>query len=320
VLDEIYVPTGSLEALQKSYIANTPRASAYEEPERFNSILAKGFYFEDNSDLVFSSLDLVYVRTQVSQKIDLGIDGGTFSLKQKNVQQYDGKRYGATLFYNNFSLRLGLNKYKDSSEIVPTLMYNDIYDEHTYSLEFTKQNALFYTYSLCPYEQGITVNHFNVADYVSLDDDTDLWANLEVNSFSNSDIETTAQFDWRFYNDILFDAFAEGYSYNLALEGWYTAHSRPNTCYYSTKFSDATLVRIDPEYQYSEYFGLRAKLGLGYSFTEEIKPYKYGVQAFGNPSENLSYKAGCLHSNAARTSPDSAYNYTECELSLGYIW
>ena len=167
------------------------------------------------------------------------------------------------------------------------------------------------------YEKKIIANHFSASDYVNLKNNTNLWMNLQMNMFSNNDTEFTGQFDWRFYQDTLF---TQNFTYYLALEGWYTSHSKESLCFYSPSFSDSTLLRIDPQYIFSKYFGIKGKLGIGYSVTEETQPFKYGYSIFGNPTENLSYTAGCTHSNAAKLAAGTTYHYTECEVNLGYKW
>lgn len=165
--------------------------------------MAKAYYFEDSDGIVFKSLDLLYKRDQLIEDLDFGVDLGLFALEQKNVKnnqnvkKYNGIRYGVSLYYNHFSLRLGMNDYDDFSEFVPTIKYENRYENHSYALEYTHQNALFYTYSLAAYEKKITAEHFSVTDYISFENSANLWANLQFNAFSNGDFETTGQYDWR---------------------------------------------------------------------------------------------------------------------------
>ena len=282
-----------------------------------NSLDARGYYFDDSDGIVFKSLDLLYKREGITEDISLGGDIGIFSIEQKGGQKYSGTRYGIDLFYSHFDLRLGFNKFSDYSEFVPTIKYHNNYENQSYLFEYTRQNALFYTYSLVPYEKKIIANHFSVSDYIVFENKTNLWANIVVNFFSNDDREITGQFDWIFYQNTLF---SPKFSYTLALEGWYTSHSRQHTDFYSPSFTDATLLRFNPQYEFSKWFGLKAKLGIGHSFHDEIEPYKYGLWAFGKPTKNLFYLAGCLNSNAARLANGPTYHYTECEVKVGYKW
>jgi len=317
VFNEIYATPGSINAFIKSKISSAKTTSEAATPTSLNYLLGKGYYFEDSADIVFASVDLFYRRNQISKNVDIGVDAGYFFIEKKNVNKYEGMRYGLSLFWENFTFRLGLNNYTDFSEIVPTIKYENSYKKHSYLLEYTRQNALFYTYALCPYEKKIIANHFSASDYVNLKNNTNLWMNLQMNMSSNNDTEFTGQFDWRFYQDTLF---TQNFTYYLALEGWYTSHSKESLCFYSPSFSDSTLVRIDPQYIFSKYFGIKGKLGIGYSVTEETQPFKYGYSIFGNPTENLSYTAGCTHSNAAKLAAGTTYHYTECEVNLGYKW
>lgn len=212
---------------------------------------------------------------------------------------------------------MGVNQYQDFSEIVPTLAYQNSYKGHNYTLEYTRQNALFYTFSLCPYENRITADHFAATDEIVLEDNTDLWSSIEVNSYSNSNIEITPQFDWQFY----YGEITSNFTYHYALEGWYTMHTNPNDCYYSPDFYDATLLRVDPVYKFSRYLGVKGKLALGYSVKGESGLYKYGLWVFGDPTDSLSYSAGCLRSNSSKSvGAATDYYYTECEANLGYRW
>jgi hypothetical protein len=253
----------------------------------------------------------------VSRDLALGVDGGYFSIQKKGLKKYSGMRYGAWLFAKNFSFRLGVNKTKDFTEFVPTILYENSYNKHSYSLEYTHQNALFYTFALCPYEKRITAHHLSLSDYISMKEDRDLWANVTMNFFSNQDREVTAQYDWRFYYKLFLQ---KKFSYHIALEGWYTSHSKATSCFYSPNFSDSTLIRIDPQYRFSRYFALRGKIGVGYSFKDNTDPYKFGLWIFGNTKNSFSYNAGCLYSNATRLSAGTSYNYKECKLEAGYKW
>jgi hypothetical protein len=262
-------------------------------------------------------VDLFYKRAQVTDALSFGVDAGLFAFERKNIVKYGGKRYGARLYYDNFSLRLGMNDFDDFSEIVPTLIYENSYRKNNYTLEYTRQNALFYTYSEIPYEKKIKADHFSLTDNISFENSNTLWANINVNFFSNQDREITAQFDYLFYKDTLF---SPKFSYGVAVEGWYTAHSKQHQDFYSPKFSDATLLRVDPKYIFSKYFGLRGKIGGGVSVSDENTPYKYGLWGFGEIVKGMDYAVGCLKSNAARLANGPTYHYTECEAHLGYTW
>lgn len=305
--------------LKKSRIASSPISTSGDLTYQnyLNYLYGNVYHFEDSQDIVFESTDIFYKRSKITNNLDMAIDGGYFFIEKKGVNKYEGTRYGATLFYNNFSLRLGINQYENFSEIVPTIKYQNSYKQHNYTLEYTRQNALFYTYSLCSYEKRVTANHFSASDYVALKNNTDLWSNVAVNKFSNNDTEVTGQFDWRFFYDT---AFNDKFSYYLAAEGWYTSHTLENSCFYSPEFADSTLLRVDPQYVFSKYLGVRTKFGAGFSATGNSVSYKYGAWLFGNPTDKLSYTAGCLHSNAAKISADTTYNYLECKLNLGYEW
>jgi len=315
----VYIQTAPLTTLTASIIKNTSDGGVSSEyvSSYLNELFGNWYYFEDSADIVFSSLDLFYRRNQITQDIALGADIGTFYIEKRGVKRYNGIRYGATLFYKNFSFRLGINDYDDFKEVVPTIEYSGTYKQHNYLLSYTRQNALFYTYSLCPYEKRITDDHIMMSDYISYKDKTDLWAAAGLDMYSNSDTQMTAQFDWRFsYNDTSY----EKLHYYLALEGWYTTHSKSNDCFYSPNFDDSTILRIDPWYDFSKYLSIRGKLGLGYSFNSNSALYKYGLWLYGNPKDNLSYSIGCLQSNSTRSGIGSDYYYNECNANLGYKW
>jgi len=295
----------------------TQKAQPSPNTQLLNTILARGYHFQDSEKISFNSIDLFYTHQKLTPEFGIGVDGGYFYIQQQDIAKYSGQRFGASLLWNHFTLRLGMNLFDDFSEFVPTIEYQNRFRQHSYSLEYTHQNALFYTFSLCPYEKKVDVHHFNASDYISLRNNKDLWTNIELNNYSNNDTELTGQFDWRFYYNTLQD---KKFSYHIALEGWYTTHSHPNNCFYSPDFSDATMVRIDPRYIFSKYLGVRAKAGLGYSFADKAQAYKAGLWFFGNPKENLTYNIGCLYSNATRLSSSATYNYRECEVNMGYTW
>ena len=309
-----YVTSISVNKLNKSQISND--VTANKKVSALNYLEANAYIFEDSDDISFKSLDLFYKRSQVTNHISLAADIGLISLSQ-NETEYKGIRYGGTIYYDNFSLRLGINDYDDFSEFVPTLKYQNNYKRHSYSLEYTRQNSLFYTYSLKSYEKRIVANHFSLSDYVMFANKMDLWANIEVNLFSNDDTEVTGQFDLIFYKN---SHWTPKFTYSLALEGWYTAHSKQHTDFYSPSFADSTLLRFNPQYIFSKYIGIRAKIGAGYSVSDETIPYKYGAWLFGNPINNLHYEIGCLESNAARLAIGGDYHYRECKANIGYTW
>lgn len=304
-----------LSYLEKSVKANSVKSMS---DELKNYISGNGYYFEDSEGIVFKTLDLFYRRYNLLGDFDFAVDGGLVSLEKKGVRKEDGIRYGVTAFYKHFSLRVGKNVFDDFSEIVPTLKYQNSYKNHSYLLEYTRQNALFYTYTFCPYDKQMKADHFSISDYVSFKDKTNVWANITLNSYGNGDIETVGQFDWRFYYDYFLQ---KNFTYDLALEGYYVFNTKESTCFYSPSFSDATLLRIDPNYRFNRYLGLKGMLGAGYSFEYRQFLYKYGLWLYGDPLKNFSYNLGCMQSNSSTsTFSGDGYYYKECKIDLGYRW
>ena len=283
---------------------------------KLNHFVVDGYYFEDSEGIAFQSIDLLYKRSKIAQNISIAADVGTFFIKSQ-AGRSDGFRYGGTVFYGNFSLRLGINKYSDFFEFVPTLKYHNIYKKNSYTLEYKKQNALFYTFSLTPYEKKIIAHHFSLSDFISFENKMDLWSKIELDLYGNNDKEVTGQFDLTLYKSTIF---TQNFTYDFAMDGWYTSHTKDNNDFYSPSFADASLFRFDPKYIFSKYFGIRAKLGIGYSFSDKNTPYKYGLWAFGEPSSDFSYSFGCLRSNTAKISSKTDYQYMECDANLRYIW
>jgi hypothetical protein len=322
-LDKDYIKTQ--EVLSSAYAKVVPiekfNATQKSDPlnntQPRNTLFGRGYHFHDSENIIFNSLDLFYTRQKVTDDLGFSGDGGYFYIEQQNKAKYAGTRYGISLLWNHFILRLGLNYFDGFTQFVPTLKYENRYRQHSYSLEYTYQNALFYTFSLCPYEQRINVHHLSASDYINLKNNKDLWTNIELNNYINDDTELTGQFDWRFY---YYNQADKKFSYHTALEGWYTTHTKPNSCFYSPNFSDTTLLRIDPQYILNKYIGIKGKAGLGYSFADNTQAYKLGLWFFGTPQENLSYSIGCLYSNSTRISASSSYNYHECEVNLEYQW
>jgi len=311
VLNELNADVLSIE----SYLSH-PTMGAYPKHVP-KEILQKGYYFEDSDDVIFASYDILGRKVSLTNKLGLGLDIGKFYIQEKEKGRINGYKYGVSLYYKHLTLRLGKNKYDDFTEFVPTLKYNDNYKRHEYQLEYTRQNALFYVYRTRALDEKITTDHFSFSDYISWRDKTSLWSGLELNAFSNNDIEFVAQFDWRFFYHKVKDS---DFSYDLAIEGWYDTHTKKTDSYYSPNFADTTLLRVDIEYQFSKYFGMRAIAGAGYSFHDKYVPYKYGMNIFGSATEELLYDIGCLYSNSLRNSDSSNYKYLECNFSLGYSW
>lgn len=321
VLVTTYVSSMPIGMLNQSQVSLGAKASSENSENQvnfspLNYLQANAFSFEDSDGILFKSIDLAYKKSNLTDEISLATDAGLFSIERKRKKS-SGKRYGGTVFYDNFSLRLGVNDYDDFTEFVPTLIYQNNHDNHSYTLEYTRQNALFYTYSFRAYKKQIVANHFSISDYMVFSNKTELWANITSNIFSNEDREFTAQFDWIFYKA---SAYRAQFTYNFALEGWYTSHSLQHNDFYSPSFADATQLRVDPQYVFSKYFGVRGKLGLGYSVVDVTSPYKYGMWLFGQPAKNLDYSLGCSESNAARVSFSEGYHYIECNAHLGYSW
>lgn len=282
-----------------------------------NYVSLKAYSFEDSDAFYFRTIDFLYKRSRITFDTSVAVDVGVINFGQRNVADYKGMRYGATLFYKKFSLRLGMNKLKDFSQFVPTLKYSDSYKNNFYSLEYTRQNAIFYTYSLKAYKKRIDTNHFGLSDTVNFDNKTQLWVGIDYNNYTNDDNELTGNLNWMFYKE---SAFTPKFTYSLNLEGWYTSHSKPNKDFYSPSFADSTLLRVDPQYIFSKEFGVRGAYGIGYSLRDKNIPYKYGLWAFGTPIQNMDYEIGCHYNNAAKITTGGRYNYKECKLNLGYSW
>ena len=315
VIDSVYTTLSTVSLAEQ--LLPKRKKSRNSNGGAFNTLRGKGFYFEDSQDIRFSSVDLFYKRSSIRDGLDMSLDLGSFEIEKKALNRYTGIRYGATVFFNNWSFRLGTNVYDDFSEVVPTLRYENRYENHAYSIEFTRQNALFYTYSLSPYETRLSVNHLEVQDAVEFERNRSLWISLSIDAFDDGNTAVTPQFDYQFYYDTLIEP---DLSYTLALEGWYTAHSTPNEDYYSPDFYDSTLIRIDPHYYFSKAIRLEMKAGLGYSIYNNAMHYKYGAWLMGEALEDLGYSLGCLKSNSARGSSSGDYDYLECKAELVYRW
>lgn len=313
-LDEIYAKSGSIDGIRNNIIASKAKAT----PTKRNYLLAQGYYFEDSEGVQFKSADLFYRRYNVTKDVSLGVDGGLFLVQEPLKGKRTGYRYGASVFYNHFAFRLGINRFEKFSEVVPTIQYQNRYKNHEYVLEYTRQNALFYTYRVCPVDEKIKADHFSGSDFITFEDKTNLWLNITANNYSNNDLEAIGQFDWRFY----YDQVTESFVYDIALEGYYVANTKPNDCFYSPNFNDSTLLRIDPDYRWNKYIALKGMAGAGYSFEAKQFLYKYGAWLYGDPMNNLSYTLGCLQSNSARSGTNSqeGYYYRECKAELGYKW
>jgi len=308
--ERVHATSSSIKKLNASQISPTLLANP-------NSLSLDAYSFKDSDAFYFRTIDLLYKRSRITTDFSVAADVGLMNFGQGDVADYKGIRYGGTLFYRNFSLRLGLNTFENFSEFVPTLKYNNRYKDHSYNLEYTRQNAIFYTYAIKSYEKRIDANHFRFSDNVSFENQTELWFGVEYNMYTNSDNELTGDFNWMFYKDT---AFTPKFTYTLNLEGWYTSHSKQHADFYSPNFADSTLIRFDPQYLFSKYFGLRGAYGVGYSFSDEAVPYKYGLWAFGEPMKNMEYELGCHYSNAARIAVGGNYHYEECTAHLGYSW
>ena len=312
VLDEIYAQSNDISGLSKSFIASTPKL----KPKKRNYLLAKGYYYEDSSHIRFKSLNLFYRRNRLSENLDMGVDGGLFSIEDE-TRRHKGTSVGISAFFHHFSLRLGENIYDDFSEFVPTLSYQNVYKRHSYILEYTKKNALFYTYSLCPYEKKISTHHLSASDYIALSEKSDIWSMISVDFFSNRDISSVLEFDYKFFDSL--DQF-EKLRYSFSVDGWYNTYTKTNNCFYSPKFDDSTMLRIDPSYPLSKYASIRARFGLGYAFYSKSQVYKYGLWLSAQPIQNLSYEIGCQKSNSSRSGFGAGFYYNECEANVGFKW
>ncbi len=309
--NDIVAQSRTREMLLKSLIKPSLSNSAE------NSLRAEGFLFEDSDKIRFQSLDLFYERYFYRNGFGLGIDGGLFSIEQAGGNKYKGTRFGVSAFYEHFKVRLGMNIYDDFSEFVPLIEYKNRYKNHEYRLQYTRQNALFYTYTLASYERRIVSDHFSVDDYVTLDNNTSLWASIAADNFSNADLALTAQFEWNFFSSYFM---TQNLRYKLYVDGYYTGHSKQHNDFYSPIFDDTTMIRVDPEYSFSKYLGIRGSVGVGSSMSAASIPYKYGAWLYGAPKENLSYIVGCLYNNSLRSASLTPYDFIECKANLGYSW
>jgi len=308
--NSVYATSSSIKNLNASQISHTLFPN-------LNSLLLDVYSYQDSDTFYLRTSDLFYKRSRITTDFSAAIDIGLVNFGQENLANYRGIRYGGTLVYKNFSLRLGVNSFEDFSELVPTLKYSDSYKNNSYILEYTRQNAVFYTYAIKPYEKRIDANHFHLSDNVSFENRMQLWLAVGYNMYTNGDNELTGEFNWMFYKDTVF---TPEFTYTLNLEGWYTSHSKQHADFYSPNFADSTLLRFDPKYIFSKYFGVRGSYGGGYSSSDKDFPYEYGLWAFGEPMNNMDYEVGCHYSNAARIATDGNYHYEECTAHVGYTW
>jgi len=299
----------------ESYLA-MPHLGKYPKNVPKN-IVAKGYYFSDSDDILFYSVKSGMTHIPLSKSLYADINFGYFYTQEKNIVSYSGVLSEVIVHYNHFGLGLAYQKYTNFSEVVPLLSYHDRYKNHSFQVKYRYQNAIFYTHRPAVLEKRIKAHHYEISDYSTYGKQVSLWWNVTLNDMSNNDLSWIAQFDWRFFYDTLFH---KKISYDIALEGWYTGHSKITDLYYSPQFADSTLLRFDPNYKINPHMQLKGMLGAGYSFSDNTTPYKIGLKIVGDPYKNMLYEMGCLYSNSIRGTSASTYNYLECQFSLGYTW
>jgi len=305
--------SGNIESIE-SYLKG-PFLVKIHEPLRKSSSLSSIYFNDDDSE--FYSVGLRTDHFHLNEKIDFSLDLSKYYISERDGVNFNGWQYGLSLYYKHFSLRLGGNQNKVFSEFIPSITYQNSYKRHNYQVKISYENALFSTYKTDVIEQKIKVTHLEFSDYAMFRDKTSLWASLAVNHYSNSDLEITGQFDWRFYHH---EDKTHKFLYDFALEGWYTAHTKQTEYYYSPKFSDSTLVRLNTKYLFSEKINVEANMGLGYSFEEKNTPYKYGVNISGNFDKDFSYHVGVEYQSSVRADSDVSYDYITGTFGLEYQW
>ncbi len=314
--DEVFTASYARPSTLQQYLKTL---QTQNEPKQKNFTDLKMYHFEDNANIIFNSFTLFHTKKRISQAIDIGLNAKVFDIENTKVKKYNGFHYAISLFWNHFQISMGENRFDDFSEFVPYISYENHYKKHNYLLEYTHQNGLFYTYSLCPYQRKIDTHHFSISDYIVFENNTDLWTNIQINLFSNANTNSIIQYDWRFFNKNINNN--KTFKYDLALEGWYTTNTNQKSCFYSPKFADTTMLRIDPLYQFSKKLNIKTKIAAGYSFEDENIIYAAGIWFFGYPVKNLSYNLGCSYSNASKISfSKTNYTYTECIMDMGYKW
>ena len=301
----------------KKRVAATKRNLAAYPAKRVNKATPRFYHFDDSDDFKLTTYDLAYTRSDITPRIGLGADIGGIETGDR-YEHHNGVRYGATLYVDNFAARVGINDIADVHEVVPTLQYFGHHKNHDYVLEYTRQNALFYAYSLAPLHKNMKADHFIASDNITFENGQNLWVSGAYNHYENGDHEFIPQFDWTLWQHRTEDTRT---LFALDLEGWYTMHSKPdNGDFYSPNFDDATMLDASVNHRFSKELGVRANAGVGYSSQGRNAPYKYGLWLYGELMKELYYAIGCQNSNKLRISSQYDYRYLECEGSMGYQW
>jgi hypothetical protein len=264
-----------------------------------------------NDDNLYHHTYGVKVDDIISVKdIYFGISTKKFYFKS-NRQKQEAEGYYLHSQKGDLSLALGLVKFQEYTNAVPSIGYKTTLQNHQLNFSLKYTNGIFINHRLCMLQNQTEVLQLNIYDKIILKNLDESDFNLEINTYDNDNVNVAASINYPLYHQQFHD-----YEHTIDFSGFYEYNSKQNLCYSAVSFYDISYLRIKPRLLLNSYGFLEAILGIGYSYENREVLATYGLNASVPLSQTIDLEVYCSHSQNSY----SQNGYNTCAANIIYTW
>jgi len=279
-----------------------------------NRVEIKTERYKDINDVDFNRKTLS-VSKKVSDNYRVKTAISQFKLEDQNGTER-GKTLQAGVANKNLTIGIKVDKLEEYDVKSAYANYQIKTAEHSFNIAADRVPLPLFKYSVCSGQNKLHATRLRLTDYTEWEDKSMFWGAIDVMEVNDDERNTiiTPQFDYRF------DFRKSGnLSTNFSTSGWYQTNSDPTDCYYSPENFDSTYLGFHLDYNIAEDWLLKTKISAGYSFSDDVELYQYGVWLESELNNGLAVDLGCYKSNSGgKEGAVGAYGFYECQASLRY--
>ncbi len=267
---------------------------------------------------MFSLQDSVIKNTSYGMRIDhvAQIAKGSLSLEAKrSTFKAQKKKQNVNTFlthlnYRDFSVGVGVNRFKDFNDPIFALSYRKAYENHNLTFGLRQINGAFINNRACMIDNKLNAIEFSVYDAILLPTLEQTEVSVKIGKYDNG-IHVNSWVDYPVSKFLYRD-----FENILSFSGSYEYNSKQGTCYESAHFFDGSFMQIKPKIYLSDRGFIQGIGAVGYSLENSDILYNYGLVIGMRVYGDFDLRVNCRHYQSGY-SPRGA---DECYASLSYIW
>ena len=213
--------------------------------------------------------------------------------------------------YKNFSVGVGMSKYKEFNDVDVELSYRKLFAGHDVTVGLKNTNGVFVNSNACSIENNIHVVQLSLYDAILLRNLDQAELGLTLNRYDDENINLNSWVEYPIYKYVHSD-----FSSDFSFSGSYEFNTKTDTCYYSSKFFDGNYIQARPKFMLGKKGYIQGIAGVGYSFENDDVLYNYGASIEMLMSKFIVVRIDCRHYQSGY-SPNGA---DECYATASYKW